>query len=334
MALCDITNVTSRTLGRSGGLVGVPGTGFQCPSGYGCDPESKAAVAAFAEHQAAKNGRPLALLTPSTTASSGDMEICDSGDPQEVAEYVVDIYEKLKEEEKRFRPQPDYMERQPDINGKMRGILIDWLVEVHMKYKLKMETLFLAVSITDRYLERAHVRRKQLQLVGVTAILIAAKFEEIYAPEVREFVYITDRAYTKEEIHDMELQILTRLEFQLCFPTAAHFFERYQRANQCSEVHCRLIQYILELTLVDIKMIRYPPSHVVAAACMLSNKLLKVKPSWPSAMVNHTQQTEQMVRDCAKDMCGLLENAGHGHLQAVKNKFAQAAFHHVSNITF
>lgn len=82
----------------------------------------------------------------------------------------------------------------------MRAILIDWLIEVHFKFKLLPETLFLTINLIDRYLERVIVNRTKLQLVGVTSMLIASKYEEIYAPEVRDFVYITDNAYTKEEI--------------------------------------------------------------------------------------------------------------------------------------
>lgn len=91
----------------------------------------------------------------------------------------------------------------------MRAILVDWLVEVHLKFKLVPETLYLTVNLIDRYLELVQVPRQKLQLIGVTAMLIASKYEEIYAPEVRDFVYITDRAYTKEEILDQEFDMLT-----------------------------------------------------------------------------------------------------------------------------
>jgi cyclin B len=79
----------------------------------------------------------------------------------------------------------------------MRAILVDWIIEVHLKFKLLPETLFITVSLIDRFLERVQIKRHNLQLVGVTAMLIASKYEEIYAPEVNDFVYITDNAYTK-----------------------------------------------------------------------------------------------------------------------------------------
>ena len=95
-------------------------------------------------------------------------------------------------------------EMQTDIHEKMRAILVDWLVDVHYKFKLVPETLYLTINLIDRYLQKEPVTRQQLQLVGVTAMLIASKYEEIYAPIVKDFVYITDNAYTKEEILSME----------------------------------------------------------------------------------------------------------------------------------
>jgi hypothetical protein len=110
---------------------------------------------------------------------------------------------------------PTYMTKQQDINEKMRSILIDWLVEVHLKFKLVPESLYLTVNLIDRYLDKEQVNRQKLQLVGVTAMLIACKYEEIYPPIVRDFVYITDNAYTKEEILEMERKMLQVLDFNI-----------------------------------------------------------------------------------------------------------------------
>jgi len=104
----------------------------------------------------------------------------------------------LKETEHEAVPCFGFMDFQEDINEKMRAILVDWLVEVHLKFKLLPETLYLTVNLIDRYLCKEQVHRSKLQLVGVTAMLIASKYEEIYPPIVKDFVYITDNAYTKD----------------------------------------------------------------------------------------------------------------------------------------
>ena len=121
-----------------------------------------------------------------------------------VTEFADQIYTFLRRDETRGMVDADYMSRQTDINGRMRVILNDWLVEVHLKFKLRQETLYLCFQLIDRFLENTNVPRQRLQLVGVTGLMLASKYEEIYPPEVRDYVYICDNAYTREEILQME----------------------------------------------------------------------------------------------------------------------------------
>merc|ERR1719316_835816 len=193
-----------------------------------------------------------------------------------------------------------------------------------MKYRLRSETLFLTVNILDRYLTFAPVPRRSLQLVGVVSMLVAAKFEEISPPEVHDFVYITDNAYSKEEILLMECQLLTTLGFQMVVPTAAHFLDRLARINRCDEVHREVASYLIEISLLDIRTIRHAPSHLVAAALLLSNELLGRHPAWPGAMVQHTCRTEQQLRECVLELKMLLDTAPSSSLQAVHKKFLLA----------
>jgi len=255
----------------------------------------------------------------------------DTDDVQACGEYARDIFRTLEQNQATV---PNYMALQANINARMRAILIDWLVDLHRKYKLRTVTLFLAVNLMDRFLGQRSISRRNLQLVGVVAMLIAAKFEEIHPPKPRDLVYITDNAYTSDEIMHMEVSMLVALEFKVCAPTAAHFFHRYAKINKCTDLHSHLINYILELSLLDIRMMRYPPSHVAAAACVLSNKLLRQRPSWPAAMVGKTKLSEQMLRPCAKELCGLLEQAEGSRFQAIRKKFAQASYSGVATMTF
>lgn len=110
------------------------------------------------------------------------------------------MYEHFREKELVTSVQPIYMAKQPHINERMRSILVDWLIEVHLKFKLVPETLYLTVNLIDRYLERKNVSRSKLQLVGVTSLLIASKYEDIYPPELRDLVYMCDRAYSKKDV--------------------------------------------------------------------------------------------------------------------------------------
>jgi len=196
------------------------------------------------------------------------------------------------------------------VNATMRGILIDWLIEVCMKYKLRTETLFLCVQLVDQFLFREQVSVKQLQLVGVTALLIASKFEELSPPEISEFEYITAEACSMAAISAMELRLLVALEFAVCRPTAAQFFERFAYLNKCDQKHRHLLQYVLELSLLDVTMVQYSPCHLVASATLLTNLMLRRRPAWPEEMVDKTGFEEVSVRPCAKELCRLLELQG------------------------
>ena len=157
------------------------------------------------------------------------MDYSDRHNPQCVTEYISDIMCYLKDLETKQMPQADYIARQTEINERMRAILVDWLVEVHFKFKLRQETLFLTISIIDRFLSERIVTKQKLQLVGVTAMLLASKYEEIYAPEVRDFIYISARTYTRDEILKMERIMLSTLGFSLSHPTPYSFLARYKK---------------------------------------------------------------------------------------------------------
>merc|ERR1712139_14017 len=256
---------------------------------------------------------------------------------QEAHEYAGDIKNKLFETEADFMARADYMDIQTDLTPKMRMILMDWLIEVHMKYKLMPETLHLTVNLIDSYLSRVPVMRKKLQLIGVCAMFIASKFEEINPPELHDWVYITDKAYTKDEVLAMEVNMLTTLSFNVAVPTAAHFFPLLEKANGCGPVHRELAQYIVELGVLDIRLLQYSPSHMVSAALLLSNEILGRSPAWPEVMVLHSRHTEASLRECVHLMRQLFDadraGAG-GQLQAVHKKFSVKERHSVATMRF
>jgi hypothetical protein len=247
-------------------------------------------------------------------------------DPQRVSEYAADIYVKLGRDEKSQNvPQPNYMKTQPDLDASLRASTVDWLVGLQMKYKMKTETLFLAVSILDRFLATRRVQRKDLQLVSCTAAFIAAKFEETDPPEVRDFVHATDQHCRKEAILAMEVTMLTALEFCLCQPTAAHYLQRYQQESPCSQTHASLLQYILELALLDLRMTRFSPSLQAAAASMVSSWVLNLNPPWSMSKLGQSERVLSAVQRCAEEMISLLRDAEQVAVQ-VRKKFSSAEF--------
>ncbi len=261
-------------------------------------------------------------------------------------EYIDQIFDYLKEfetENPNFYPSTNYMKNnQFDINEKMRAILLDWLVEVHLKFKLLPETLFITINIIDRYLEKRTIQRTKLQLVGITSMFIACKYEEIYAPEVKDFVFITDKAYTNKEVLEMESDILSALEFNLTMPSSFRFIEIYQYYLNYDPLVFSFIFYLLDLTIVDYRMIKYKASLIGAAVCYVSSKLLHKENVLKNSKIDSDTErlyelsgySEEEIKICAKDICLIYDYSDKTGLTAIKKKYSLPKYNEVAKIKF
>ena len=204
-----------------------------------------------------------------------NLDIEDMDDPLMVAEYVVEIFEYLKKLEVDTRPNADYMDKQGDLEWKMRGILVDWLIEVHTRFHLLPETLFLAVNIIDRFLSRKVVQLDRLQLVGVTAMFIASKYEEVLSPHVANFRHVADDGFTESEILGAERYVLSILNYDLSYPNPMNFLRRISKADNYDIQTRTLGKYLMEISLLDHRFMDYLPSHIAGAAMYLARMILE-----------------------------------------------------------
>lgn len=202
-------------------------------------------------------------------------------DTSMVAEYGDDIFEYMRQLEVKMLPNAHYMDNQHEIQWSMRAVLMDWLVQVHHRFNLLPETLFLCVNYIDRFLSCKVVSLGKLQLVGATAIFIAAKYEEINCPSVQEIVYMVDGGYTIDEILKAERFMLTMLQFELGWPGPMSFLRRISKADDYDLETRTLAKYFLEVTLMDERFIGSPPSFAAAASHCLARAMLR-KGSWVS----------------------------------------------------
>jgi hypothetical protein len=238
-----------------------------------------------------------------------------------VPEYSDEIFQNEKKKPKFYMPKVDYMLSQTDINQKMRRILVDWIVKVHQKFKLLPETLYLTINIIDRYLSVEVVSRKVLQLIGVTAMHVACKYEEIYPPEANDFVYITDNAYTKKELLETEYKIFKVLEFELTFISPFRHLQRL--CNTTQNIHLfTAAKELMDLILIDYNMIKYQPEIIAASSLYLAHVINRKKGSGHSQSVNakhelldngsrllvvlckHVGGSENTIKKCAIDVNG------------------------------
>ncbi|KAL4447373.1 hypothetical protein ABPG77_007406 [Micractinium sp. CCAP 211/92] len=253
-----------------------------------------------------------------------DIDSADAHDPLAATDFVADIFSYYKRVEPQLRVAPDYMSRQTDINEKMRAILIDWLVDVHLKFKLMPETLYLTVNLIDRFLEAKQVTRKHLQLVGVTAMLVASKYEEIWAPEVRDFVYISDRAYTRDQILNMEKIMLNCLRFNLTVPSIYNFLGRnFKAAGVTNHKEVTLLAtYLVELSLVDYGSLKFPYSQIAVAATYVAQLSVGMAEPYSHALQRHSGYTLPAIMDCAQHLASLMRKAPNTSLVAVYKKYS------------
>lgn len=262
-----------------------------------------------------------------------DIDATDDNDPQLCKIYVNDIYDYLRESEVRYHAS-DYMPHQKEINPNMRAILVDWLVEVVEEYKLSTETLYLGVGYLDRYLSKKSVVRSKLQLVGVACMLLASKYEEIYAPSVEEFVYISDNTYSKEEVFLMEANVLDVLEFSLTIATIKNFLRRFLKAACANQMVNMFANYLCEMALHEYCFVKFLPSVVASAAVYLAIRTITpLVPPWTSTLeyYTHHRPTDPVMRACIMELYSMHKSTTKNHFQAVDEKYAGANFLKVSN---
>jgi ankyrin repeat protein len=289
-----------------------------------------------------------------------------------------------------FRPTHWYLSRQRDINSKMRAILFDWMTEViqRTRYfdtnKLKRRdserlalhpvqrveetnVLHLSVNLTDRYLTRVVMKRLKLQLVGVVAMKIAfnALMDDMCAWDVYDWMNITDNAYSRSEVVEMEFQMLTTLEYNvfdglekfrpspdadpwaqkpyyLPFSIPAYLHQYLLAVNAVDTTLGTLAHYYAEKSIHKSEIcLAHPPQHIAAAALFAASILQCQMPShFETAAPFHWKKqpvTRVLLRKCwtetHQEVTGLTVNPGDASLSNVLVELASEMVRFVDKTT-
>lgn len=271
-----------------------------------------------------------------------------------VLEYEEEIQKYLLRLQVKHRADPGYMARhKPEINEKMRTILVDWMTEVIEEYKMNSETLFLAVNFIDRFLSAKNIARAKFQLLGTAALFISSKYEEIYPPDIHEFVYITDNAYEKSEILAMEGKILQVLDFNVSTPTAIYFLRKHLYSIglelDLPQTVGIMAEYLCYISLLECNpSTSYLPNDIAVSAIILSASLFGIKinlsgetgqvffPGFTAEQLKaHIVELQSCIdtlhhlRKSVKVENDALFKSGKPH-QAIFSKFAQEKYYSVS----
>lgn len=285
------------------------------------------------------NTNPKERMTPSTLSSiiQSDSDTMTSlsptkrRNPQMVKPYKERIREFLYKRDKFQKIDYKFLSRQNDINSKMRAILIDWLVDVSVKFKLIDITLFSTITLLDKFLKTRQVHRQNLQLLGVTCLMIVSKFEEIYPPSITDYVCVCDKAYTQDQLLDSEADVLQTLQFDLAVTPSIVFYQDLIQDIDFPEKTICFGAYILEISLLDPTSRKYTNKELACGSIYLINKIFKCGKSWTNELSRIcTGLTETKVKSCAKELYKVLSQISTTNLTAIKRKYATAENYEVS----
>ncbi|CAD8155689.1 unnamed protein product [Paramecium pentaurelia] len=225
----------------------------------------------------------------STQANSNPKDLDLTCDENEIVINNVNIEDRIKTEpdpliqqERDYLTDPYYLTEQSDINQLMRAILIDWMMEVAMEFRLKRQTFHLSIFYLDSYLSKRQVNKQNLQLIGLASLLIANKVEEVIPIGVKQFEKAANYGYTKDEILNMELTILFTLKWHVNPPSYTYWINwftdqwdiyaenyglnvQFRKPNEESYQLFRKLCQLVDCTLMDIQTLQYMPRTIVAS---------------------------------------------------------------------
>lgn len=181
------------------------------------------------------------------------------------------------------------------------------------------------------------VPRGKLQLLGCACVVLASKYEEIYAPTAEELAHISDNTYTRAEIIAMELVVVNALQFRLSCVTPCNFQDRFCRAAGSNGRERSLVAYLLELQLQDYHGVTLLPSLKAAAALYLARQTLHPRGSpreaWTAQTEHYTGYGPQELEQCVRKLHYLHVHAETSNLHAVRDKYKKSAVHRVAEVT-
>ena len=260
-------------------------------------------------------------------------------------DYLNVIYYNLlneeKENRKNFKAEYNYMNNQNEITEQMRSILIDWIIDVHGKFGFCDETLYMTVSIIDRYSSIKKITRNEYQCLGITALMISCKHEEINVPKVEDFIYITDNAYTKQEVFNMEIDILDKLKYNLLYPSPIKFYEYLSLHFGFDKKKHFLGKYLMETFLLDLICIKFKSSIISCACIYIVMKFFKMK-NYKDSYLKKWYMIEGKegfklengcgIKDCAQELCNFVDNIGTTKYLSCQKKYSTDDYCNISKL--
>ncbi|KIY61705.1 A/B/D/E cyclin [Cylindrobasidium torrendii FP15055 ss-10] len=220
-----------------------------------------------------------------------DLDIDDAEDPVMVSEYVVEIFQYMKETEVEMLPNPGYMSSHKELSWRMRGTLLDWLIGVHARCRLMPETFHLTVNLLDRFMSLRVCTLSKFQLVGLTCLFIASKVEETCQCSASDLISLTDNVYNEAQMFQAERYILKSLDYNLNYPNPIHYLRRISKADDYNQYVRTLGKYLVEIGCMEWRLLATPPSLLAAASMWVARLALGFE-DWTANLAHYSSYSQ------------------------------------------
>lgn len=221
----------------------------------------------------------------------------------------------------------------PNTTNKMRAILVNWMVQVHRRLCLQPDTLFIAIEIVDRFLEIKTVHSGNLQLLGAVALMLAAKYGEVGPAPVDTLIGLATNQYPRAHVLRMERLVFAQIAFNVAFPTVYLFMTQALQVTGATTKGRYTARYIAELTLMEYRVLQYPPSLIGATCVFLAVQILaNGAEQWTPALGEYSQWKLPAVEECAECLRAVCGAAPHPLRHAVRDKFSLPEYNEIAKI--
>ena len=264
----------------------------------------------------------------------------DFRNPQLASEFANQVYLNMRSEENRLKVSPTYLKEVQlpnEVKDTSRAFLVEWIIDVHRKFRLVPETLYVTVFLIDRFLSLKQIKKNQLHILGVTALLISTKYEEIYPPELKDLLSVSENKFTRTEVLQMERDMLITMQFDVTAPSAYRFLERYRRLSSIAFADDRvffLAQYLQEISLLDASLLNYNPSEIAAAALILASKCIKKVHIWNREIEQASGYSDEHLQPIVEEVKSFALEVNPKFLTTLKYKFSKQEYKEVASIAF
>jgi cyclin B len=233
------------------------------------------------------------------------------------------------------------------MSPRIRAVLVDWIIEIHLKYRMHPLTLWMIINVFDRFLATTFMPRNRLQLAAIVSLFICCKFEEVHTPDVKDCLFLTDNTYTRADIVLTEAMILQAINYEMTVPTPYHFLIRIFRRIKASERLKSICNYIAERNLHECGILETSP-RIYAAACVLAGlftlfsnfeePISSPRELWTDILREESGLTFNEILPCAKQLLIImniaLQPSTRRKVESALRKYSTSSNHYVATLRY